>query len=203
MKLPKVEFVYSSVYDDMRRTNPSFIKKLNKIKDRYPSQKEVLSYKRAIEKEWKKRGKKILREMSKIMNLPWKEDKIKCYIIGRGRSFSDPLTVRIYKDKSKFIDTLTHELIHQLQIQNSERMKKWWKYVAKKYKDEAQLTRRHIFLHAVHSQLYKRIFKEKRLKRDIEESKQSLDYKKAWDIVEKEVDTTIIKRFKKIVFGNK
>lgn len=195
--IPKIEFVYSRVYDDMQRNSAILQRKLKLEKEKYPTRKEIINYMKKINKLWKKYEDKILKKISKITGLKWKENKIKCYIVGIIRPFSDPLTIRLYKDKNDFIDTLVHELIHQIQIQNVKKMKKWLIYIDKNYKNESILTKNHILLHAVHTKIYETIFSKKRLLRDINKSKIQ-DYKRAWDIVIKEGADNIIKCFKQI-----
>ena len=93
--IPKIEFIYSSVYDNI------WLKPNKKMES-----EKISKYIKSIEKIWNKEGTKILKEISKISSLKWKEKKIKCYFISGGRCFSDPLTIKYFKDKNKFIDTL-------------------------------------------------------------------------------------------------
>ena len=102
--IPKIRFIYSSVYDSMYRNSLEIKKTLKKYGREYPPTKNVFKYTEQIENSWKKEGNKILREISKITGLKWKEKEIKCYVIGWGRCFSDPLTIRMYKNKNKFTD---------------------------------------------------------------------------------------------------
>ncbi len=195
MKISKVIFRYSWVYDQ----SWSEKKKGNAKTENYPSQRKVLNYIKKVEKIWKKDEKKILTELSRITGLKWKEDKIICYVIGKCIPFSDPLTIPVYdKYPDYFIDILTHELIHQLFIQNEDlkQLKKAWKYTGKKYKNESQKTKIHIPLHDIHSHIYLKFFNEKRLKRDIKWISFLPDYKKSWEIVQKEGYKNIIKEFK-------
>ena len=57
-------------------------------------------------------------------------------------------------------------------------------------------TKNHIFVHALHKEIYLKLFDEKRLKRDIEKCQKHEDYKRAWEIVEKEGYKNIIKEFR-------
>ena len=118
-------------------------------------------------------------------------------MIGYGKCFSDPLTVKIYKNKNDFIDTLTHELIHQLQIQNHKKMTKWWEYLNKKYENDTKLTKSHILLHSVHNEVYLKLFDKNRLKRNIRIDKEYEDYKRSWEIVLKEGYKNIINEFRR------
>ena len=117
--VPKIEFRYSDVYDRNYRESEKIQKYLEKRKEKYPDRKEIINYIKKAEKLWRKEEKKILIEISRITVLKWKEKRIICYVIGCGQPFSEPLTIRTYgKDFEIFIDTLTHELIHQISNQN-------------------------------------------------------------------------------------
>ena len=181
--IPKIDFVYSGVYDGI------WLKPKNKL-----DQKFIKKYFNSIEKIWRKEGGKILKEISKISSLKWKEKKVKCYFISGGRCFSDPLTIKYFKNKNQFIDTLTHELIHQIQIQNAD-WDKWKKY--HKYGKESFKTQSHIFLHAVHYKILSNLYGRNRLEKNIRRHNKWKDYKKAWEIVIKETPEKIIKEFKK------
>ena len=116
--------------------------------------------------------------------------------MGRGKSISDPLTVTLSNKGEQFIDTLTHELIHQLQIQNASLLKKWWELINEKYSKESKVTKNHILLHALHTKLLKERYGEERLKINIAKSKDSQDYKRSWEIVNQEGYENIIQKFK-------
>jgi len=182
--IPKIEFRYSMVYDGIW-----------KFKNK--PYKFMLNYTKSIEKFWRKKEKKVLIEIQKITGLKWKEKVVRCYIITNGRCFSDPLTIIYFKDKSRFIDTLVHEMIHQIQIQGGKNFRKWLNYLYKRYPNEDRLTYAHIFLHAVHKKIYLKLFNKKRLDRDIKICNKYPGYKRAWEIVEKEGYENIIKEFRK------
>ena len=146
---------------------------------------------------------KILKELSVISGLKWKKESIICYVVGKCIPFSDPLTIKIYKEYSPnyFIDVLTHELIHRLftQSENMRKSKKAWSYFHRKYKNEKFNTIIHIPVHAIHAHIILKYFGEKRLKREIESLSHLPDYKKAWDVVRGEGCQNIIKEFNKRV----
>lgn len=197
--IPKVIFRYSRVYDSNYRNSKKIKKILDERNEGYPSYEKIISYIEEVKNIWEKEGEKILSEISNIINLKWKEKEIICYVIGYGRGLSDPLTVRLYENKNDFIDTLIHELIHQIQIQNSKKWKKWAdKFLKKDYKEETQLTKSHILLHAIHWQIFIRLFNKKRLDRNIKYSQKFPDYKQSWEVVKKEGYKNIINNFKKI-----
>jgi len=191
MLIPKVIFKYSWIYDQK-------FKKCVKTRN-YPSTKKIMNYIKKLEKIWSKIDKEILRELSKASRLKWKSKFIYCYVVGKCVPFSDPLTLPVYKNLDCFIDALIHELIHQLFVQNSEETKRSWRYIYKKYSNESFTTQIHIPLHAFHSHIYLKFFDEERLKQDIKRVKKLKDYRKSWEIVEREGYGKIINEFVKRV----
>ncbi len=199
MKIPKIDFRYSWVYDGIYRNSDAINESLKSEGKKYPSINEIIKFRNSAEKYWQAESKTIMTNLSKITRLDWKEDKIKCYFVGWRKSFSDPLTIGIInlKNKDDFIDTLTHELIHQIQIQSDRNMKKWFDYLSKRYELETKSTRNHIFLHAVHWKLLISLYGKKRLDKNIIKHEKYSDYKRAWEIVKKEGYENIIKEFTK------
>lgn len=200
--VPKIEFRYSWIYDQRYRNSPGikeFLKKSNL--EKYPSETKVKNYVKRMEKEWKKCGKRILKELTVITGLKWNEEIIICYVVGIGRPFSDPLTMKLFKNKNDFIDTLIHELIHQLFIQKINRLKirKYLKYRNRKYRNESIITRNHILLHSIHKKLYLKFFDKRRLNNDIKKCQNWEDYKSSWEIVEKTGADNMIRKFKEVV----
>lgn len=208
METPKINFIYSPIYDGRCKECTKLLERGKNIT--YPSSQEIIRFIKQVEKRWKPQEKKILTEMAKLVNFSWSDKEIKCYIVGRCRPFSDPLTIMVYyQTKSKaydidqFIDTLTHELIHQLFIQdgNRQRGQKAWDYIHRKYKKESLSTKVHIVLESIHKAIYLKFFDEKRLQNDIrwakKVSKKYKQYKRAWEIVERDGYQNIIKEFKK------
>lgn len=195
--IPKIEFRYSWVYDDSYRSSPRIQKVLKEQGKNYPSPQKIKKYIERVEPLWKKIESKTLTELSNLSGLKWKEESIRCYIIGFGRPFSDPLTMKLFDNKNDFIDTLTHELIHQIKIQNSEKLRKWYSYIERKYANEPRTAKNHIFLHALHWQIYLNLFNEKRLNRNIDSDKEHPDYHRSWQIVQEKGYENIIKEFRK------
>jgi hypothetical protein len=196
--IPKIRFRYSDIYDVRYRNNPRIQETLKKQGKTYPSEKRILNYISQIKKEWEKIEKKILTELEKVSGLRWKEKKIICYCIGQGIPFSDPLTMPVSRPKTYFIDTLIHELIHQLMTQenNLNKSKNAWSYFFKKYKKEEYNTIIHIPLHAIHSHIFHKFFSQKRLNHDYKYIKRLPAYKRSWDTVKKEGYQNIIKEFR-------
>lgn len=193
---PKIIFKYSSIYDEEWKE----VWNLKHPKWEYPSPKEIKDYIKGIKPLWQKREKKVLSELSKITTLKWSSKLITCYVVGRTRPFSDPLTIPVYdKDPESFIDILTHELIHQLFIQEGsrERTKKSWEHIFEKYRSLPYNTKIHIPLHAIHAHIYEKLFTKERMDKDIEEISFLEDYRKSWEVVQKESYQNIISEFVK------
>jgi len=186
--IPKIEFRYSWIYDNNRRQ--VF---LGDGKE-YPSEEKIKKYTGKVEKYWEKYENKILLAISKISGLKWKRKEIICYTVGRGVCISDPLTMKIFENKNDFVDTLIHELIHQILTQNS--LKNYQKYLDKKYNEESRKTKNHILLIAIYSELYLNFFNRRRLWKNILKDNDKPDYARAWKIVQKESFGSIIKTFR-------
>ncbi len=186
-----VEFRYSGVYDR------SFGRELLGFE-------KACAYIDKLEKKWCVSEEKIFSAMSEATGLSWNESKIIVYI-NNVRAFSDPLTIPVFDDLDVGYDVLIHELIHQLYIQNRDKMKEvnYWNMVSQKYPDELPLTRNHIHLHALFQHIMIDILKEpQRLEREFEALKnpqraeRAKPYQRAWDIVTEKGYEIILSEFK-------
>ncbi|MBM3232155.1 hypothetical protein FJZ21_02125 [Candidatus Pacearchaeota archaeon] len=197
--IPKVNFKYSYIYDELFRSSKELNKILKKNGKRYPSSVEIIEFMERLEIVWGNEGNKILDEISKLSGIKWKTNSISCYIVGACRPMSEPLTIKVCGDITHAVDVLTHELIHCLQIGISDKKwDKWLKYLDSKYPRENKNTKGHIFLNAVQMALYLDFFGVDRLIRDMWNSNVSVDYKRSWEIVEKEGSDKIVNKFKQI-----
>lgn len=193
----KIIFRYSRIYDRRWKESGKFYGAKDK---NYPSPAKIRNYIKKAEKEWRKHEIKVLTELSKITGLKWQEKTIVCYVVGRCIPFSDPLTMKVYKDLNRFIDVLIHELIHRLmasQEGNLKKSKKAWDYFYGKYKNESFTTAIHVPLHAFHTAIFLKFFGKKRMENEIRAMNDLPDYGRSWDIVKKEGYKTIIENFKK------
>ena len=198
---PKINFRCSWIYDEKMKELYQVIQKERKTDYKYPEFKETLQYTHQIFKKWSGIADNIMNAIEKTSGLKWKEKYIRCYVVGRTISFSDPLTMGMVEDKGWFVDILVHELIHQIFIQNLEERANYWRYLEKKYPKYDFSTRVHIPLEAIHKNIYLNLFSKKNLERDIQTAdkiaKYTPQYKIAWNTVEKEGYLNIIKEFKK------
>lgn len=100
----KINFIFSEIYHNnlnrhsVAKENWSIVKK--------HAEDFIKIYTNKIEE--------IIREIPKITETNWPNKKeIDVYVVGwKGPSFSNPLTLRIRKDHSLTLATLTHELLH-------------------------------------------------------------------------------------------
>lgn len=71
--------------------------------------KKVLEFKRY----YKNKEKRILRLIEKYSGYKWKREYIPIYIVDfKGKSFSDPLTLKFRDNKEIMLVVLIHELVH-------------------------------------------------------------------------------------------
>lgn len=194
--IPKVKFNYSWPYE---KTWEEYAKKYpKKVMGRNPGTLGIIQFIGEIEPLWKKEECRILKEISKIAGLKWKNREITCYIVGECIPMSDPLTMPVIrKYPNWFIDVLTHELIHRIFNDNNLEEKDLFEKLYPKYKKEDISTRNHVLIHAIHKQIYLIFFGEIRLKEDIRLSSRSKPYARAWEIVEKEGHEKIIEKLRK------
>ena len=143
-----------------------------------------------IEREWVRYGGKILKEIARVIKLNWHEKEIVCYITAGVIPYSDPLTLNPRSD----IDTLTHELIHRIlsEPENWKRIKSNWKRLMKKYRSESQKTKTHIVIHAIHAIILKKLFGDKRLRRE-KKAVNDPKYIRSWKIVDRDGYKNIIR----------
>ena len=190
--IPKIVFRYSENYDEIVKKSLAL-----ELNEDYPSPSEIREYLEEVKVLWEKEEKRILEKISEIINLDWIWNKINCYVVGKGRNFSFPLTLTIWTEKTDFIDVLTHELIHRLEFQHQIHRNKWLKYLNEKYKKENDKTKKHILVFAIHKKIYLNFFNKERLNRNIKRNENMPEYKRAWEIVEQEGHENIIKEFRK------
>lgn len=194
--IPVINIRYSKIYDHKFRNEKS--------RARYPKTSEILDYVDMVRGEWYLNGRKILKEIARITGLKWRDPFTICYVATEGRSFSDPLTIKILGTDKKFIikedfvDMLTHELIHQIFIQNGKRADGAEMATIGDYVEEPPHTTAHILTHAVHKHIYLKFFGSSRLKKDIERARKpkNREYRRAWEIVEDEGHLNLLRRFR-------
>ncbi|MDE1828148.1 MAG: hypothetical protein KGH65_03250 [Candidatus Micrarchaeota archaeon] len=184
-----LRFKYSWIYDQTWR---GFAKAGNF--GTYPSSAEVRGYIEKIKSIWCPIEEDIALEISSIANLKWKEQQIICYVVGRCRPISEPLTIMVFESDQELVSTLIHELIHQIISQNGKEYDKASEFIRNRYRDESQVTLNHIFLFAVYAKMHIRIFGEEDLKKHIAKTVRP-EYARAWEIANGEGYDSLIEKF--------
>ncbi len=167
-------------------------KRLATIKD---VDKKVAAYQKA----WSKRERIILEGMFKLTGLRFKQNIIDVYIAPWFAAFSDPMVLGIKYEPDRFVDVLTHELLHRLLTDNTkigkiDLLKEWKKLFGKNHTFNTLV---HIPVLALHKAIMLEVLKQpKRLERDIATMKeyQATDYVKAWNYVNKNAYQDIINK---------
>lgn len=188
MVIPNVEFRYSKIYLEQLLS-----KKINAELD-----SELKSFEGRYAGYWKINGVKILESLQTISGLKWHEHNITCYIVGKHRAFSDPLSIPAYPNENIFIDIMVHELSHRLLVQNKEKLYLFWKYIREKYNKESKLTLNHVPVFAMQTKIYLDLFDQEKLSKvkNIKPSTYSPDYMAAWHIVDSEGYNNILKEMR-------
>ena len=179
---PRVIFRYSWIYDEHWRSLPAMYWRKRRP---YPSAKKIEAYARRLEKAWRPTESKLLREMSRVTGLPWKQERQLCYVVGRAIPFSDPLTIPVYRIARGGVDVLTHEMIHRLFSQegNFQKISRPWQRYAQRYRHEDPNTKIHIYLSAIHQHLLLKFFGRKRWQEEVRFARGRSAYSRTWDIV--------------------
>lgn len=181
MITPKIEFVYSWIYDYIWRVRLAD----EHSKHGYPPPSQTVAEMEKKATAWEGRSKTILSEIVEASGLRWREKSIKCYCVGSAVGISDPLTLTPHKSNEEFTDNLTHELIHQILTQNRDRLGKINRNINENYQAESRVTRNHILVYAVESKVHLGLSSKKRFDRKMARIREE-SHKRAWELVNKE-----------------
>lgn len=148
-------------------------------------QTTVVRYREA----WRPYEEKVLRGMSELFGLEFRQNTIDVYIAPWFRAFSDPLVMGVKFSDSDFVSALTHELLHRLLTDNTsarsdgpELIHDWTKILGEGY-DVKTLV--HIPVHAALKAIYFDVLGEpERLEADITKCQKNPPYAEAWTYVE-------------------
>lgn len=179
---PELWIYYSNIYD----------KRIHEWKGlKYKDfSTEGYEYRKRLQEIWDKVERKVFNTISKVSGLEWHKPIIDCYVVQKAIPFSMPLTIRIKKDMEDQIETIIHELIHNILVQNRDRRKK---KDYRRYGKLSKTTKIHILVNAIEKETLLKIYGKRKTKRLIKKYEKWPDYKKAWEIVEKEGSKKIIK----------
>ena len=148
--------------------------------------------------KWSKEESVIVAGMKEVLGLDFYSNAIDVHIVRSLQGgFSTPLTISVLVPTERFVDMLTHELLHVLITDNTSvsDLDLIWK---KLYGNIGpRLTRNHILVHAAHQDIYLNTLKDtERLETNIKKSANNPAYKKAWDIVRERGYRNIINEFR-------
>lgn len=187
--MPEVLVTYSPIYD----------KNICQLvgEERLASD-EIESKKKRLLDKWSKYETEIFATLADITGLKWSEERIKCYLISRHYSFSDPLTLTLSnRETDDLIVALTHELIHRLfvnQDSNQDRCQPAWDWASQKF-DESFTVWVHIVLYAILIRALKQVFErglvnKERLVPPVD------DYRTAWSLVQSKGPDKVLREFR-------
>lgn len=119
LKTPRIHIFYSSYLDEIFKSwilsNPLY-KGWIPPTENYAKDEAII-----FEKAWNKVGSTIINGICKSTGLKFKRNYIPVYIVsGNPRSYSNPIVVSSRRSIDEFIDSLTHELIHCLFVDNKD-----------------------------------------------------------------------------------
>lgn len=159
-----------------------------------PTNEKILEKVSLFKSAWKEKGEDALQTIIERTTLQFSKNIIDVFVVGGNpRQFSSPIVVRSELKPDVFIDTVLHELIHELFTENMDVLPTGC--FAEMFPNEDKLTQNHIMIHALLQYVYLDVFKEpERLQKNRERSQCSkyTEYARAWEIVdEKGYDTCI------------
>ena len=150
---------------------------------------------------WKPYEQKILQGMCDTLGLSFRQDIIDVYIAPWFHAFSDPMVVGVMYKPDKFIDVLTHELIHRLLTDNNESPYDMdyaghWKAMFGGKRPKNVIF--HIPVHATLQAIFDDVLGEpERTERDMKHSQKAPAYDKAWKYVQENGYKNIIEQLRK------
>ncbi|MCR4274535.1 MAG: hypothetical protein NUW02_00580 [Candidatus Campbellbacteria bacterium] len=148
-----------------------------------PSKEELESRRDNYERIWAQIGSALMAHMEQITGLTF-EPHIECYVLsGTIRDHSRPLVLKSRYTEEEFIVALCHELTHRL-MSGSE-------HAPLPFPNESQKVRNHVMTYAILSL----ILSGGQLK--VARNTTNENYKRAWDIIDRDGADKIIKDFRK------
>lgn len=136
-------------------------------------------------KEWGKVEKVFIKTIKKTFKLSFHRKVLDIYVVrGARMSMSKPIIIKFNYNPKLFQYSLIHELTHVLLVNNK---------IKPGFSDEKLNTRNHIHLFAFVEKIYREVFKDEEMLKEIKILSTSEEYKRAWEIVEKEGYNKLIK----------
>ena len=167
------------------------------LEDRFELPKITEKKIKEYRKGWKKYEKKILIAMQDVTGLVFDHNIIDVYVVNPFRfgAISRPIIIGGGMSVDRFICVLTHELIHRIMNDNIQKVN-WHKKAWNMYPKETHMVAHHVAVHAILENVLRSTYNKNMLVWDIKISQKSPDYKRAWEIVNKNGYKTIIKKLK-------
>lgn len=197
MSLPKIRIKYGWLLTENASTG------LNELwgeGESLLSPEEYIEIAKDYEIAWRPYEEPVLRGMCDLLELEFRQDIIDVYIAPWFRAFSDPVVVGVMYQPNRFIEVLSHELIHRLLTDNrqsdykTEYVYRWENLFGNEYSPGMIV---HIPVHAVYQGIFDDIIGEpQRVVDDIDFVKQDDDYRKAWEYVREHGHKNIINQLR-------
>ena len=209
MKIMKVKDDYNMNYPEVRIKNAWLLYDAASVhlhelwakKDEHLATKdEVDTYVSAYKKAWEPYQDKVIRGMSDGMGLEFRQNIIDVGIAPWFIAFSDPMVIGITYMPDRFVEVLTHEIIHRLLTDNTQTAydtpyaDHWKKLFGEEHSFNVLI---HIPVHAILQYVFDDVLNEpQRTKNDRAKCSKWPDYDAAWQYVEKHGYQTIIAQLK-------
>ncbi len=186
--LPKVSIVYDETYDET-------VHQLAEKRHTKLAHAGGRLFARRLRKTVKPVLKRAMVLMESETGLAWRWPMIRCYVVHDiPFDFDDPMTIKIRSNMRDAAETFLHELAHQLELQNQDKIRKK-NYIFQKYKREDPVARDHIFSHAILWEVYERLYGKKKLKKIIAGYRLWPEHYRGWQIVKAEGADRILKAY--------
>ncbi len=188
---PRIEFRYSWPYDQenrLRFTDPL-----------YPHGDTIREFIPQAAAVWKGSERRLISAISKVSGLPWLEQEIVCYLVGRGIPISDPLIMPVYENQPGiFIERMLYCLVERLIMHPANLRSKhaFWEHMFRSLSSEGIKVARMVPVNSVYREIREKYYGQDK---PAEESLISTnpDYRRAWEIVSSMGHAEVIGRLRR------
>lgn len=198
MNIPEIRIIYSKFLDKRLKKLFEYHQEAGLISPEavYPAAESIIEKTKEYQKAWESR-KSVLEYMQEVLALNFYSNVIDAYIVGQMKgAFSLPIVISSYLPPNKYIDVLTHEVLHRLTSDNKQQITEE-NIVSKMLPAETEKCAIHVIIHAMLKKIYLEFLKDpERLVANKERDKNAPDYVRAWEIVETMGENQIIEQFK-------